>query len=167
MAIVTAEPWHFLSGLFPYLKRHRLRLSLGFLCVFFTNIFLLAPPWVMKYAVDDLYQSVTRRKLALYALAIIGLTLLQGIFRFTMRWLLIGVSRDIEYSLRQDVFHHLELLPMSFYQRNKTGDLMSRATNDLSNVRMLLGPGIMYSVNTIVTAAMAIAFMLSIDWRLT
>ena len=73
----------------------------------------------------------------------------------------------MEYALRTDVFAHLESLPMSFYQRNKTGELMSRVTNDLSNVRMLLGPGIMYSLNTVVTAAVAIAFMLSIDWRLT
>ncbi len=73
----------------------------------------------------------------------------------------------MEYSLRRDVFGHLESLPMSFYQRNKTGELMSRATNDLSNVRMLLDPGIMYSANTIVTAVVAVGFMLSIDWRLT
>src|SRR6476620_8120695 len=73
----------------------------------------------------------------------------------------------MEYSLRRDVFLHLDALPMSFYQRNKTGELMSRATNDLSNVRMLLGPGIMYSTNTVVTAAVAVGFMLSIDWRLT
>lgn len=121
----------------------------------------------MGKAVDSLYASVTRRQLLDYAGILIGLSLLEGLCRFVSRWWLIGASRDMEYGLRSDVFNHLETLPMSFYQRNKTGELMSRATNDLSNVRMLLGPGIMYSLNTIVTAAVAAGFMLSIDWRLT
>src|SRR4030095_16159325 len=86
---------------------------------------------------------------------------------FLMRRLIIGVSRQIEYSIRSDLFRHLETLPASFFQKNKTGDLMSRATNDLSNVRMLLGPGIMYSANTIVVAVMAIMLMLRINWQLT
>jgi ATP-binding cassette subfamily B protein len=84
-----------------------------------------------------------------------------------MRWLLIGVSRDIEYVLRNDLFQHLETLSLRFYQSNKTGDLMSRATNDLSNVRMLLGPGIMYTANTILTATFAALMMLRISWELT
>ena len=84
-----------------------------------------------------------------------------------MRRLIIGVSRDIEYELRNDLFQHLETLPASFYQTNRTGDLMSRATNDLSNVRMLLGPGIMYTANTVVVTAFAGVLMLRIDWRLT
>jgi ATP-binding cassette subfamily B protein len=81
--------------------------------------------------------------------------------------LFIGVSRDIEYQLRGDVFAHLARLPVVFYRSNRTGELMSRATNDLSNVRMLLGPGIMYSTNTAVTAIVAVAFMLAISWKLT
>ena len=84
-----------------------------------------------------------------------------------MRWVLIGVSRDIEFQLRNDIFAHLERLPMRFYQRNRTGDLISRATNDLSNVRMVLGPGIMYTANTLIVATFAVALMLSIDWKLT
>ena len=76
-----------------------------------------------------------------YAGILVGLTLLEGVCRFGSRWWFIGASRDMEYALRTDVFTHLESLPMSFYQRNKTGELMSRVTNDLSNVRMLLGPG--------------------------
>jgi len=121
----------------------------------------------MKDAVDSLYESVTRQKLAFYAVLIVTLTILEGVFRFAMRWVLIGLSRDLEYALRNDVFAHIEKLPLSFYQRNKTGDLMSRATNDLSNVRMVLGPGIMYSVNTFMTAVFAASLMLSISWRLT
>jgi len=142
-------------------------MALGFACVALANAFLLAAPWVIGDAVDSLTESVTRGRLAYYAGLIVGLTILQGIFRFTMRWLLIGVSRDVEYSLRNDVFARLQLLPVSFYHRNKTGDLLSRATNDLSNVRMLLGPGIMYSAGTLAVTAMTIPIMLSISWTLT
>ena len=132
-----------------------------------TNALFVAAPWVIRYAVNSLSESVTRERLAYYAGIIIVLTLAEGFFRFWMRWLLIGVSRDIEYSLRNDLFAHLERLSMSFYQKNKTGDLMSRATNDLSNVRMLVGPGIMYTANTLLTATFATVLMLKIDWRLT
>jgi ATP-binding cassette subfamily B protein len=121
----------------------------------------------MGYAVDRLKESITREKLVYYGLAIIGFAVCEGIFRFLMRRLIIGVSRDIEYAMRNDIFQHLETLPMSFYQTNKTGDLMSRVTNDLSNVRMLFGPGIMYTANTIVVATFAIVLMLRINWQLT
>jgi ATP-binding cassette subfamily B multidrug efflux pump len=156
-----------LSRLYPYLYKHRGRLVLGFVSIVLSNAFLMLGPRVMGQAIDSLYVSVSLNNLYIYALMLVGLTVLEGTFRFASRWWMIGASRDMEYSLREDVFLHLETLPLSFYQRNKTGELMSRATNDLSNVRMLLGPGIMYSTNTIVTAIVAIAFMLSIDWRLT
>src|SRR5688572_13521241 len=167
MPVTNSSQWRVLSRLYPYLGQHRGRLAAGFLMVVLSNAFQMSGPWVMGKAVDSLYQSVTQRQLLNYAAILVGLTLLEGICRFASRWWFIGASRDMEYSLRSDVFTHLEALPMSFYHRNKTGDLMSRATNDLSNVRMLLGPGIMYSLNTVVTAAVAIGFMLSIDWRLT
>ena len=159
--------WRVLSRLYPYLKGHQSRLTAGLVAIILANAFQMTGPWVMGRAVDNLYASVTQRQLLNYAGILIGLTLLEGICRFASRWWFIGASRDMEYALRSHVFTHLETLPMSFYQRNKTGELMSRATNDLSNVRMLLGPGIMYSLNTIVTAAVAVGFMLSIDWRLT
>jgi ATP-binding cassette subfamily B protein len=167
MSGIDPSKWRVLSRLYPYLARHRGRLAAGFVAIIFANAFQMMSPWVMGKAVDSLYASVTRRQLLDYAGILIGLSLLEGLCRFVSRWWLIGASRDMEYGLRSDVFNHLETLPMSFYQRNKTGELMSRATNDLSNVRMLLGPGIMYSLNTIVTAAVAAGFMLSIDWRLT
>ena len=163
----NSTKWHVLSRLARYLKRHRARLAGGFLCVFMTNLFLLALPRVMGYAVDSLQESVTREKLAYYGSAIIGLAVCEGIFRFFMRRLIIGVSRDVEYAMRNDLFRHLEMLPMPFFQKNKTGDLMSRATNDLSNVRMLFGPGIMYTANTIIVAVFAILVMLGINWQLT
>ena len=156
-----------MNRLQPYLFRYRFRLAAGFLCVLLTNMFLLAMPRVMGFAVDSLQESVTREKLGYWSSLILALALCEGIFRFFMRRLIIGVSRDVEYSIRNDVFRHLEMLPMSFFQKNKTGDLMSRTTNDLSNVRMLLGPGIMQSSNTIVVALCVIFLMLGINWELT
>src|SRR5215472_4835706 len=167
MAIFVSRKWRVLNRLQAYLSRYRLRLAVGFLCVLLTNMFLLAMPRVMGFAVDSLQESVTREKLGYWSLLILALALCEGIFRFFMRRLIIGVSRDVEYSMRNDVFRHLEMLPMSFFQKNKTGDLMSRTTNDLSNVRMLFGPGIMYSANTIVVTVCAIALMLRINWELT
>jgi ATP-binding cassette, subfamily B, multidrug efflux pump len=167
MAVVDTHKWRVLKGLRGYLYPHRGRIAAGFLCVILTNLFLLAMPRVMGYAIDSLKESVTREKLALYAGLIVGLAACEGVFRFLMRRLIIGVSRDVEYSMRNDLFGHLEALPMSFYQRNKTGDLMSRATNDLSNVRMLFGPGIMYTANTIVVSVVAILLMLRMNWQLT
>src|SRR5262245_20341590 len=140
--MLSSSKWRGFSRLVVYLRQHRVRLAGGLACILVTNFFLLATPRVMGYAVDRLQESVTRQRLAAYAAAIVGLAICEGIFRFFMRRLIIGVSRDIEYSLRNDLFRHLETLPMSFYQKNKTGELMSRVTNDLSNVRMLLGPGI-------------------------
>lgn len=167
MALFDSSKWRVLKGLGAYLLKYRLRLAFGFGCVFLTNLFLLYMPRVLGYAVDSLQQSVTREGLEYWAGLIVALAVCEGIFRFFMRRLLIGVSRDIEYAMRNDIFRHLETLPMSFYQKNKTGDLMSRATNDLSNVRMLLGPGIMQSANTIIVAVFAILFMLRINWELT
>src|SRR5205814_956758 len=167
MAVFESTKWSVLGRLRLHLRRYRGRIAAGFSCVLLTNLFLLATPRVTGYAVDSLKESVTREKLAYYSLAVIGLAVCEGIFRFLMRWLIIGVSRDIEYELRNDLFQHLEILPASFYQTNKTGDLMSRATNDLSNVRMLLGPGIMYTANTVVVTAFAVVLMLRIDWHLT
>ena len=86
---------------------------------------------------------------------------IKGIFQFLTRWIVIGISREIEFDLRNDLFRHLESLSYSYYQRTRTGDIMARATNDLNAVRMLLGPAIMYSANTIVFTAGALAFMLS------
>src|SRR6202035_2275254 len=111
--------------------------------------------------------GVTRQKLLTYSVAILAIALIKGIFQFLTRWIVIGISREIEFDLRNDLFHHLESLSYSYYQRTRTGDIMARATNDLNAVRMLLGPAIMYSANTIVFTAGALAFMLSISPRLT
>ena len=159
--------WSVLARMAPHLREHRGRITAGFICILLTNGFMLTAPWVTKYAVDSLTESVTRQKLAYYGILIVGLALLRSTFQFFMRRLIIGVSRDIEYAFRNELFAHLERLPMSFYQKNRTGELMSRATNDLSNVRNLVGPAIMYTANTIVTALFAVALMLKINWQLT
>ena len=156
-----------LRPLFPYLKRYRLSYVLGGLCVLLTNGIWILFPLVIRRAVDDMHLGVTREKLMLYALLILGVAASKGIFQFLTRWVLIGVSREVEFDLRNDLFAHLERLSYSYYQRTRTGDIMARATNDLNAVRMLLGPAIMYSANTIVFTAGALAFMLSISPRLT
>ena len=122
---------------------------------------------VLRYAVDDLAQQVTRAKLVQYAGLLLAIGLVGGIFRFLTRRILIGASRGIEYDMRNDFFAHLEKLPASYFQTHRTGDLMSRATNDLNAVRTMIGPAVMYSANTILTFVAALSLMSSIDGRLT
>ena len=156
-----------LRPLVPYLKRYRGGLVWGGLCVLFNNGVWILFPQVLRRAVNDLNSGVTRQKLLTYSLLIIAIALVKGIFQFLTRWVVIGISRDIEFDLRNDLFAHLERLSYSYYQRNRTGDIMARATNDLNAVRMLLGPAIMYSANTMVFTAGALGFMLAISPKLT
>ncbi|HEY6303725.1 MAG TPA: ABC transporter ATP-binding protein [Terriglobales bacterium] len=156
-----------LRPLVPYLKRHRSGLVWGGLCVLFNNGIWVLFPQVLRRAINDLHSGVTRQKLLTYSLLILAIALIKGIFQFLTRWVVIGISRDIEFDLRNDLFAHLERLSHSYYQRNRTGDIMARATNDLNAVRMLLGPAIMYSANTIVFTAGALGFMLAISPKLT
>ncbi|MGB9072288.1 MAG: ABC transporter ATP-binding protein [Terriglobales bacterium] len=156
-----------LRPLVPYLKRYRRGLLLGGLCVLLTNGISVQFPRVVQHAVDDLRQAVTSHLLAKYALLIVAVFAAKGIFQFLTRWVVIGISRDIEFDLRNDLFAHLERLSYSYYQRNRTGDIMAKATNDLNAVRMLLGPAIMYSANTIVFTALALFYMLKISPKLT
>ena len=156
-----------LRPLVPYLKRYRSGLIWGGVCVLFNNGVWILFPQVLRRAINDLHNGVTRQKLLTYALLIIGIALIKGIFQFLTRWVVIGISRDIEFDLRNDLFAHLERLSFSYYQKNRTGDIMARATNDLNAVRMLLGPAIMYSANTLVFTAGALGFMLAISPKLT
>jgi len=156
-----------LRPLVLYFKKYRRSYVVGTICVFLTNGVWILFPLVIRRAVDDLHLGVTRQKLGTYALLLLGVAAIKGIFQFLTRWIVIGVSREIEYDLRNDLFRHLERLSYSYYQRTRTGDIMARATNDLNAVRMLLGPAIMYSANTIVFTAGALAFMLSISPKLT
>jgi ATP-binding cassette subfamily B multidrug efflux pump len=156
-----------LRPLLPYLKKYRRGYAVGTLCVFLNNGVWILFPQIIRKAIDDLHLGVTRQKLLTYALLLIAVAGVKGIFQFLTRWIVIGISRDIEFDLRNDFFQHLEGLSYSYYQRTRTGDIMARATNDLNAVRMLLGPAIMYSANTIVFTAGALAFMLAISPRLT
>jgi ATP-binding cassette subfamily B multidrug efflux pump len=156
-----------LRPLIPYFKKYRRSYVVGTLCVFLTNGIWILFPLVIRRAIDDLHLGVTEQKLGKYALYLLAVAALKGIFQFLTRSIVIGVSREIEFDLRNDLFRHLESLSYSYYQRTRTGDIMARATNDLNAVRMLLGPAIMYSANTIVFTAGALAFMLSISPRLT
>jgi ATP-binding cassette subfamily B multidrug efflux pump len=156
-----------LRPLFPYLKKYRGSYVVGTICVFINNGVWILFPLVLRHAVDGLRAGVTREKLLIYSLQLLGVAAIKGIFQFLTRWIVIGISREIEFDLRNDLFRHLESLSYSYYQRTRTGDIMARATNDLNAVRMLLGPAIMYSANTIVFTAGALAFMLSISPKLT
>src|SRR4051812_35877237 len=157
-----------LRPLAPYLKKYRWGFAVGGLVVLVMNGIWVLFPLVVGRAMDELKRGhITRQSLSVFALQLIGLTLAKGVFQFLMRWKVIGISREIEFDLRNDLFCHLERLSYSYYQRTRTGDIMARLTNDLNAVRMLLGPAIMYSANTLVFTAFALAFMVHISPRLT
>jgi ATP-binding cassette subfamily B multidrug efflux pump len=156
-----------LRPLWPYLKRYRWGYVVGTLCVFMTNGAQVYVPQVIRRAIRDLNQGLTLSVLAHYALLILGVAVVRSVFLFLTRWIVIGISRDIEFDLRNDLFAKLETLSYSYYQRVRTGDIMARATNDLSAVRMLLGPAIMYSANTLVFTAASLSFMIKISPKLT
>src|SRR6202050_3190879 len=153
--------------LLPYLKRYRWGFVVGALCILLSNGAQAGLPRVIGNAAQSLESGVTRHKLWIFTLQVLGLAAVRGIFLFLKRWVVIGISRDIEFDLRNDLFAHLETLSYSYYQRTRTGDIMARMTNDLNAVRMLLGPAIMYSANTLVFTAAALSFMWRISPRLT
>ncbi len=156
-----------LRPLFPYLRKYRATFWVGALCVLLNNSVWILFPLVIRRALDDLNNGVMRHSLPFYAGLLLAVAATKAVFQFLTRWILIGVSREIEFDLRNDLFAHLERLSYSYYQRTRTGDIMARMTNDLNAVRMLVGPGIMYTANTVVFTAGALAFMLSISPRLT
>src|SRR5271166_4017671 len=153
--------------LVPYLKRYRWGFVAGVFCIFLSNGAWVLLPQVIRHAVDDLNTGVTSAKLLHFAWQMLEVAAVRGVFLFLTRWIVIGISRDIEFDLRNDLFAHLETLSYSYYQRMRTGDIMARMTNDLNAVRMLLGPAIMYSANTLVFTAAALWFMVRNSPRLT
>ncbi len=153
--------------LLGYFARYKRTIVVGTICVFMTNVVRLTAPVVLRLAVDELTAQITNSKLLEYAGLIVAIALTQGIFLFAQRRLLINMSRDIEYDLRNDFYEHLQKLPFEFYQTHRTGDLMARATNDLSAVRMIVGPALMYSMNTVFAMALIVPLMGSVSWRLT
>jgi ATP-binding cassette subfamily B protein len=153
--------------LVAYMLRYRRGFALGLACTGLSTVASLATPWVLKHAVDDLAAGVTGPKLRIYAGLILGLALVGGVFRFLMRRIIVGVSRHLEYDLRNDFFARLQTFAPANFQASRTGDLMSRATNDLNAVRMMAGPAVMYSASTIIVFVVALALMLGLDARLT
>ncbi len=156
-----------LTPLLPYARRYRRRIAAGLGLVVASNLFALAWPYLLKLAIDSLESGITARGLAAYAGAIVGFSFVGGVGRFFMRELLNGMSRRVENDLRDDYFDHLLHLAPDFYSRVPTGELMSRATNDIPAVRMVIGPAIMYLVNTAVVSAIALTMLFLIDVRLT
>jgi ATP-binding cassette subfamily B protein len=153
--------------LLGYVRPYRRAFFFGLICIVATRSIQLAAPLVLKHAIDDLTRSVTGAKLASYGGLLLAIGIVGGVFRFHMRRILTGVSRDIEYDMRNDFFAHLETMSSVYFQRNRTGDLMSRATSDLGAVRMMVGPAVMYTADTVLGFTAAIALMLSIDAKLT
>jgi len=156
-----------LRRLLPYLARYRYGLAWGAVCVALANLVALTQPQVLRVAVDDLYRGVTSEKLGRYALIIFAIAIIAGVFKFLMREWMLGISRRIEFDLRNDLFGHLQSLSVDYFQRTRTGEIMSRATNDLAAVRELLGPGIMYLLNTAIVGLTCVVLMLRISPRLT
>jgi ATP-binding cassette subfamily B protein len=157
-------PFRRLTG---YFARYRRVIAFGVACVFMTNVFKLVTPDFVRRATDSLAVGGGSADLVWYSGMIVLSAVAQGVFLFTQRRLLINMSRDIEYDLRNDFYSHLQKLPFEFYQTHRTGDLMARATNDLSAVRMIVGPALMYSMNTVFAMALIAPTMASINWRLT
>jgi|ERR1039458_4715966 ATP-binding cassette subfamily B protein len=153
--------------LLPYLKRYRWGFVFGTFCIVLSNGAWAGLPRVIGKAAQSLEGGVSRHKLLVFTLQVLALAVVRGIFLFLTRWVVIGISRDIEFDLRNDLFAHLETLSYSYYQRMRTGDIMARVTNDLNAVRMLMGPAIMYSANTVVFTAAALWFMVHNSPRLT
>ena len=153
--------------LLPYYRPYMKGVIAGLVLVVISNVFTIAGPFLLKMAIDALTESLSRELIVRYALLIVGVALLGGAARFGMRQLLNSISRRIETDLRDDLFDHLLRLPPEFYDRWRTGDLMSRATNDVLAVRQVAGPAIMYLVNTAAVSLFALALMIWISPTLT
>jgi ATP-binding cassette subfamily B protein len=151
----------------PYLARYKGRFVTGFVCLIVGQCVGALVPLVIKAGIDDLTHGVLVRRLAGVGGLLIGLALVKAFFLFWTRWILIGISRDAEYDIRNDLFRHLLRLSPRYYTENRTGDLMSKLTNDLNAVRNMIGPGIMYSATTLVTGIATLALMIRLDWSLT
>ena len=153
--------------LLPYLKRHQSQLALGMGALVMKDLLAVLSPLIMKKGVDALTTHFELRDVFLFAFLLIALSAVKGLFQYWMRVVLIGVSRDLEFDLRNDLFAHLVDLSSNFYQRFRTGDIMTRATSDLNAVRMMAGPGVMYWCETTLLFLLAVGVMLSTDWQLT
>jgi len=156
-----------LGRLMPYLLRYRRGLALGIGALILRNVCAIAVPLLIREAVDSLTAGFSLTTAGWFSALLVAVSAVKGLFHFWMRVILIGISRDVEYDLRNDLFHHLMQLSAGFYGRSRTGDIMARATNDLNAVRQMLGPGVMYTADTLLTLALTVTVMAWFDWRLT
>jgi ATP-binding cassette subfamily B protein len=156
-----------LSTLWPYIRRYRKGFSLGIASLLVKDVLAASLPIVLKFGVDSLSRGFQMRIVVELAAAIVGLAAIKGVFQYWMRVILIGISRDIEYDIRNDLFGRLVGLSQDFYSRYRTGDIMARSTNDLNAVRMMAGPGIMYIAETVIMLILSIGVMLKTNARLT
>ncbi len=153
--------------LLPYLHRYRHAYTIGFVSVVVTSTLALLAPRVLQHAIDDLGRTITHGRLAAYAALLVGLAVAGGAARFLMRRAVIGASRHIEAEVRDDFFAHLMRLPLAYFRAHRTGDLITRAMNDLEAVRLMIGISVIDAANTAVVFVVAAALMLAIDARLT
>ena len=151
----------------PYLWRYRRGFALGFASLTMKDVLGAALPLAMRAAIDRLTQGGELRMVAAFCGLMILISAFKGLFQYWMRVILIGISRDVEYDLRNHLFARLVTLDAEFYGRMRTGDILARATNDMNAVRMMLGPGVMYWCETSITLVLSVAVMLTVDWRLT
>ncbi|MCA1628568.1 MAG: ABC transporter ATP-binding protein, partial [Acidobacteria bacterium] len=160
---------HDLKSFARYFRPYKSSLVAGVLCIFASVVIGLLVPLLVGRAIDELRSvaEITWADLTRRALVILGVSALSGLFLFLQRRILINMSRNIEYDLRQDFYAHLQKLPLSFFQTHRTGDLMARATNDLAAVRQLAGPMIMYTLQTVFVVILILPLMLRISVRLT
>lgn len=155
-----------LRRILPYLLRYRRAWIFGLSSLVLKDLFGAMLPLVIRAAIDALTSGRPLRIITGFALLLLAVSLAKGLFQYWMRLILVGISRDVEYDIRNDLFRCLVTLSPGFFARSRTGDLMARATNDLNAVRMMLGPGVMYWTETSLTFVLAIAIMAWIDWRL-
>jgi ATP-binding cassette subfamily B multidrug efflux pump len=156
-----------LGPLLSYMRRYRWGYVWGTLACIATNVAAVQGPQILKKAIDELERGVSRERIVFLAGVFVAIYLIKGLFLYAQRWILIGISREIEFDLRNDLFRQLERQDANFYQKYRTGDVMARMTNDLNAVRMLLGPALMYSANTVFFTVGALYFLLRISPWLT
>src|SRR5437899_3853658 len=156
-----------LKPLVPYLRRYWKHLAWGGVAVILYNVIKVLVPVVIGHAIDDMRHGITEQKILFHALRLLVIAALSAVFLYITRQVIIGASRKIEFDLRNDLFANLERQAAEFFHTHRTGDIMARTTNDLSAVRQLLGPAIMYSANTLVFTCAALPFMYRISPKLT
>ena len=150
-----------------YFRKYKVQLTLGIACILVSTVVGLFIPYFVGQAIDANWTDVTWSKLTIAAAKVLGASIISGFFLFLQRRILIGMSRNMEYDIRQEFYAHLVNQPLSFYHEHRTGDLMARATNDLSAIRQLAGPVIMYSLQTLFVVIIVLPLMFMLNWFLT